>query len=98
MISTLKFSPSFKYRGRATGDFNDLLVSGIYYTNNAMTANAPAPSNLWSYIIVLNSDKPNPSDDGYKVQIVLAISHIYYRVYSGSPASWGNWHTLQNVA
>lgn len=75
-----------EYKGRASGDFNNLTAPGIYYTQDAMTANKPVTNSLYCYIMVL-------SYDNVKTQICWqqSLNKTYTRHYAGSPASWGAW-------
>lgn len=76
-------------QGRASGDFNDLTTTGVYYTQNTMTANKPA-DNVYGYIFVCHFDITI-------AQVVVNANHdVYCRHYSGAPASWGSWASLHS--
>ena len=75
-------------KSRATGDFNDLTTTGIYYTHNGMTANKPTTSQMYAYILVFGWDS---------VTMQLVVNHnnaVYVRTYSGSTPTWSSWATL----
>lgn len=72
---------------RATGDFDNLTTTGIYYTQNGMTANKPA-TNLYAYILVLGYDN-------VVTQIVFNNTNaVFVRNKSGMPPTWSAWSQL----
>lgn len=88
---------SLIYRGNITGDMNNYFMSGVYRVEGTAPSNYPSGATTWSHIIVLNANNATgqgyPADNGFTRQIVFATNGIYERVYAGSPAAWGAWHT-----
>lgn len=76
-------------QSRATGDFNDLLKTGWYYTQDGMTANKPTDW-TYGYILVLAFDQ------GAYVQLFIGsgLDEFYKRSYSGNPRAWGVWKKI----
>ena len=74
--------------GRVSGDFDDLETTGIYYTQNAMTANKPTTASMYAYILVL-------AFDNVVTQFVWNNNNaVYVRNKSGNPRTWGAWAQL----
>lgn len=72
---------------RATGDFDNLDATGIYYTQNGMTANKPT-TNLYAYILVLGYDN-------VITQVVFNNTNaVFVRNKSGNPPTWSSWSQL----
>ena len=75
-----------QYKGRVSGDYNNLKTTGIYYTQGAMTANKPASNANYGYILVLFFD------GAMGVQIVIdSYGLTYSRAYAGYPLTWTTW-------
>ena len=76
------------YTGTCTGDFNNLVTSGIYYNANGMTANKPVSSSMYGYVVVF------AWDNQYTVQVAWSLGTLYWRAKYGAPLSWSAWKTI----
>lgn len=73
---------------RATGDFDNLTTTGIYYTQNGMSANKPTTDSLYAYILVLGYDN-------VVTQVVFNNTNaVYVRNRTGNPPTWKAWSQL----
>lgn len=87
-LGAVSTTETLMIKSRATGDFNDLTATGIYYTQNGMTANKPTTASLYAYILVFGWDNVT-------MQLVVNNNNaVYVRTKSGSPATWSSWATL----
>ena len=86
-IGAVSTTEALLIKSRATGDFNALTATGIYYTQNGMTANKPATT-LYAYILVLGYDN-------VITQVVFNNTNaVYVRNKSGNPPTWSAWSQL----
>lgn len=73
---------------RATGDFDSLKTTGIYYTQNGMSAHKPTTASMYAYIVVLGFDN-------VITQVVFNNNNaVYVRNKSGNPPTWSSWAQL----
>lgn len=81
-----------KIRTITQGDlntFNSSDKNGLYYLNNIKENFSNSPL---AYGLLLTFTRPDATAPCW--QIVFGKNYYFYRSYSGSPVSWGDWHEL----
>lgn len=72
------------YRGKFTGDFNNLSIPVGIYQIETSTGYTNGPSGAPTYC-------PFIQFPIYNYQMILDTGKIYVRKYTGNPATWGPW-------
>lgn len=74
---------------RANEDLNNYAgvdKAGVYYVNGTTVTISNAPTNYCA-LYVMSSGSPT-------FQFAFNKNAFYFRAYTGSPATWGEWHSV----
>lgn len=83
---------SFQYRGAATEDLDNIIVTGEYLINGTPPANTPE-NTRWCKLLVFSGKTTSGSTAGTApyLQVVIKDAVMFTRIKYGSPLVWTAW-------